>query len=406
VSPYIRKLSYNPPVAFSYIQYLRGAFRPIQLESLFLFVTSACNSKCRTCFYWDELNQGRDLTLEQLESLSRTAPQFHKLWISGGEPFLRKELAQIVELFYHNNRVRHINLPTNGLLPERMEQAIEYLLDRCPELVIDLNFSLDGLANTHDVLRGVPNNFRKTLESVRLASARWSGIRRLRRNLVTCVTRDNYQELVRLGLEMLRDTDSSGHYFEIIRGNPLDPGLKKLPREELRSLHRRLLWFHQRYAAKLFAHLPKPARFLARAWYLGNVKLHFDIHERNHYGNQPWPMSCTAGQTTIVVDHDGSFRACELRPKLGQLADYGFNLAAALSSQAMRQEVAAIPAAQCWCTHSCWIHSSSKFSPKVLLFHIPWSWIKSRWDSLPRMEIEQMERFLVADAPSSRYAHA
>ena len=33
------------------------------------------------------------------------------LWISGGEPFMRKELAEIVELFYVNNGVRHINLP-------------------------------------------------------------------------------------------------------------------------------------------------------------------------------------------------------------------------------------------------------------------------------------------------------
>jgi MoaA/NifB/PqqE/SkfB family radical SAM enzyme len=393
-------------VAFSYIQYARNVFRPVQLESMFLFVTSACNSKCRTCFYWDELNQGRDLSFGQLESLSRTAPQFHKLWISGGEPFLRKDLAGIVELFYRNNGVRHINLPTNGLLPEAMISVIERLLNDCPDLTMDLNFSLDGLANTHDVLRGVPNNFRKTMDTMETAAQRWRGVRRLRRNVVTCVTRDNYQELVQLGLEMLRDTDSSGHYFEIIRGNPLDPDLKKLPLEELRALHQRLLWFHEQYSKKLFGHLPQPARSLARAWYLGNIKLHFDIHEKNHYSNRAWPMRCSAGQTTIVVDHDGTFRSCELRPKLGRLADYDYNLEAALHSPAMQQEVAAIPGARCWCTHSCWIHSSSKFSPKVLLFHIPWAWMKTRWNRLPEMQVDEMERFLVADAPTLTSGHA
>ena len=387
-------------MGFSYFHYARTAFRPVGLESVFLFVTSTCNSLCRTCFYWDELNQGRDLTFEQMERLSQTAPQFHKLWLSGGEPFMRKELAEIIELFYANNGVRHINLPTNGLLPEKVDKVITKLLQHCPELVIDLNFSLDGLANTHDAIRGVPNNFQKTLATMDMAAQRWSGERRLRRNVVTCVTAENYRELVDLGLKMMRDSDADGHYFEIIRGNPMDPALKQLPPDELRDLHRRLLWFHQRYADGLFAHLPFPARSLARAYYLGNIKFHFDLHEQNHYSRKKWPMRCTAGETTIVIDHDGHFRSCELRGKLGRLQDFDFDLSAALRSQAMKDEVAAIPGAQCWCTHSCWINSSSKFSPKVLLFHIPWAYLKSRWERLPEMEVAQLERFLVKDAPA------
>src|SRR5215472_5055515 len=153
----------------SLLTFKRGFFRPLRLESMFLFVTSTCNSLCRTCFYWDELNSNRDLSFPQIEKISSTAPPFHKLWISGGEPFLRKELAEIIEMFYRNNAVRHVNLPTNGLLPEKIESVIDHLLISCPELTIDLNFSLDGLANTHDSIRGVPNNFQKTLASMDMA---------------------------------------------------------------------------------------------------------------------------------------------------------------------------------------------------------------------------------------------
>ena len=163
-----------------YLSYARGLFRPKRLESLFLFVTSTCNSLCRTCFYWEELNQGRDLTFAQFATLSRTAPTFHKLWISGGEPFLRKDLAEIIELFYINNGVRHVNLPTNGLLPEKLDAVISRVLARCPELVIDLNFSLDGPANTHDAIRGVPNNFEKTLATIQMTSRKWKQVRRPR----------------------------------------------------------------------------------------------------------------------------------------------------------------------------------------------------------------------------------
>jgi MoaA/NifB/PqqE/SkfB family radical SAM enzyme len=386
-------------VDFKYFDYARTIFRPAGLESVFLFVTSTCNSLCRTCFYWDELNQGRDLSFDQIRTLSATAPAFAKLWISGGEPFLRKDLAEVIELFYRSNGVRHVNLPTNGLLPAKVDAVISYLLERCPDLVIDLNFSLDGLANTHDAIRGVPNNFQKTLATIHMASDKWEGVKRLRRNVVSCVTRENYRELVELAVTMMRDSKIDGQYFEIIRGNPIDASLKTIPKEELKRLHRVLLAFHETYADTLFAHLEEPAKTLARTWYLANVRFHFDIHERNHYGPAKWPMPCTAGKTTIVIDHDGHFRACELRSKLGRLQDFNFNLTAALESDQMNREIAAIPGANCWCTHSCFIHCSSKMSPKVLLFHLPWAYLKYRWQRLPLTDIAELEKFRVNDAP-------
>ncbi len=387
-------------MGFGYFDYARRIFRPVELESVFLFVTSTCNSRCRTCFYWEELNQGRDLTFAQIECLSRTAPRFHKLWISGGEPFLRRELAEIVELFYVNNGVRHVNLPTNGLLPDKLESVVDALLTHCPELIIDLNFSLDGLANTHDAIRGVPSNFEKTIATLKRATARWRGVRCLRRNVVSCITAENHRELVELGLKMLHESGADGHYFEIIRGDPLDAALKRLAPDDLRDLHRSLMPLHERYAEKLFAHLPSPARAFACAYYLGSIRLHFDIHERNHYGRAPWPMRCTAGQTTIVIDHDGNFRSCELRPKVARLQDFDFDLSAALRSRELQTEVAAIPGARCWCTHSCWIHTSSKFSPKVMLFHIPWAYLKSRWQRFAGTRADELEQFRVRDAPT------
>ena len=81
------------------------------------------------------------------------------------------------------NRPGVFNLPTNGLLPARLEQVMEALLERCPELVIDLNFSLDGLANTHDAIRGVPNNFQKTLATMERMKQKYGSNRRLRRNV-------------------------------------------------------------------------------------------------------------------------------------------------------------------------------------------------------------------------------
>ena len=368
--------------ARDYFQIIRDRRRERRFNSLFLFVTSRCNSLCRTCFYFDKLNSTDDLSFDQIARISATAPAFQKLWISGGEPSMREELGEIIELFARNNGVRNINLPTNGLLPKKLFRSVDYALGHCPDLAIDLNFSLDGLANTHDAIRGVPNNFERTMETIQQAGERYRGVRRLRRNVVSVITSENYRELVELGTRILSlgegsgEEQAQGHYFEVVRGEAPDGSLKALALSDVRDLHRRLLPVYRRYAERLFGHLPWLARQFATMYYLGNIRFHFELHEQCLEGPRPWPMPCTAGETSIVIDHNGAFRACELRGIVGRLADHGFDVSAALASRAMRAEVAAIPGANCWCTHSCFIQDSSKFSPRVQLFHIPWMFVQ------------------------------
>ena len=367
------------PAVSGYFPILKDRVRRREFSSLFLFVTSRCNSLCRTCFYFDKLNSRDDLTFDEIVRISETSPPFRKLWLSGGEPFLREELAEIVAQFSHRNGVRNVNLPTNGLLPDKLFAAMDRMLELCPpHTAIDLNFSLDGMAATHDAIRGVPNNFERTTATMAEAARRYGGIRRLRRNVLTVITRENYDEVVRLA-EYLRDSAAiDGHYFEIVRGAAPDPSLKILTREKIADLHLRLMPFHRHYAGPLFAHLPPVARQAATVYYLGNLRFHFDIHEQCLESPEPWPMPCTAGETSIVIDHNGRFRACEMRGIIGDLRDYDFDVRRALESEAMRAEVAAIPGANCWCTHSCFIQDSSKFSAGVQLMRIPAAGLRSR----------------------------
>lgn len=354
-----------------YLPIIQDRVRAREFNSLFLFVTSRCNSLCRTCFYFDKLNSKDDLTTPQILRIAATAPRFRKLWISGGEPFLREDLADIVAEFARHNGVRNVNLPTNGLLPDKIFATMDRLLQLCPETAVDLNFSLDGLQATHDSIRGVPNNFIRTMATLREAAARYKGAAHLRRNVLTIITRENLDEVVPLAQHLLENAEIDGHYFEVVRGEAPDASLKQLTRESLKSLHQQLMPFHRHYASKLFARLPQPAREVAKLYYQGNLRFHYDIHEQCLEEPQAWPMPCTAGETSIVIDHNGRFRACELRDAIGDLHDYDFDVRKALASQEMRREVNAIPQANCWCTHSCFIQDSSKFSKKVQLARIP-----------------------------------
>lgn len=48
-----------------------------ELDTLIFFVTSGCNAKCRTCFYWEKLNQTNGLTFDEIRRLSSTMPRFN-----------------------------------------------------------------------------------------------------------------------------------------------------------------------------------------------------------------------------------------------------------------------------------------------------------------------------------------
>jgi MoaA/NifB/PqqE/SkfB family radical SAM enzyme len=365
------------PVAQEILPIVKDRVRSRQFNSLFLFVTSRCNSLCRTCFYFDKLNSLDDLTDQQIARIAETAPPFRKLWLSGGEPFLRPGLADLIALFVRQNGVRNVNLPTNGLLPDKIFPTMDRLLELCPDVSIDLNFSLDGMQKTHDHIRGVPNNFVRTIATMQEAQKRYEGIRRLRRNVLTVITSENCREIEELGVHLMEQTGIDGQYFEIVRGAAPDPSLKVLTRESVANLHHRLMRFHRHYAKKLFAHIPPVARQLVTMYYLGNLRFHFDLHEQCLEAPEEWPMPCTAGDTSIVIDHNGKFRACEMRGILGDLHDFDFDVSRALESEEMRNEVAAIPKANCWCTHSCFIQDRSKFSAKAQLLKIPMAGIRA-----------------------------
>ncbi|MBV9958311.1 MAG: 4Fe-4S cluster-binding domain-containing protein, partial [Acidobacteria bacterium] len=105
--------------ATQFVQLLRSTKRDKRLGTVILFVTSRCNAFCQTCFYHAELNQPGDLTFEQLEKISHTMPQITDLWLSGGEPMLRRDLTEVIDTFVRHNGVRRIIIPTNGLVKAR-----------------------------------------------------------------------------------------------------------------------------------------------------------------------------------------------------------------------------------------------------------------------------------------------
>ena len=137
----------------SWTLYRQGKFGRLAFpRELFVYVTDRCNAKCSHCFYHESINTGHNLPLEGIAKLARTLPPVDEWILTGGEPFLRKDLDQITATITEANRPCVIHINTNGLHPEKIESKISDILGRAHPHVV-LQVSIDGLRETHDAIR-------------------------------------------------------------------------------------------------------------------------------------------------------------------------------------------------------------------------------------------------------------
>lgn len=360
--------------AVQLVQLLRSTKRESRLGTVILFVTSRCNAFCKTCFYHEELNQPGDLTFEQIQKLSRTMPRITDLWLSGGEPTLRRDCSEIIDTFVSNNGVERVIIPTNGLIKSRVFDIVDAALSRHPSLELYLNIALDGYGETHDEIRGVPGNWQKALDCITfLYPLKDRFTDRFRLNVNTVVCADNYTEIEKLGEYMWNNFQLDGQYFNIIRGETLvGDVIKHVPAQVLPEMYAYVSKLTKRYGDRMFAGDDASKRFVKNVAYVGAITTHYRTQHANFGEPTPWPFPCTAGETTAVIDYNGDVRACELREKFATLADYDYDFNALWAANNRQTELAAIDGGNaCWCTHVCFIHDSMRHSRRALLYEVP-----------------------------------
>ena len=115
-----------------------------------VIVTYRCNAHCNMCdCYKDPTKPSEEITLDTIKKL----PEMEFTNITGGEPFIRKDLPDIVrELYKKTNR---IVISTNGYFKDR-------IIELCKEFPqIGIRISREGLQETNDAIRGIPDGFNR-----------------------------------------------------------------------------------------------------------------------------------------------------------------------------------------------------------------------------------------------------
>ncbi|HJZ82383.1 MAG TPA: radical SAM protein [Pyrinomonadaceae bacterium] len=363
-----------PNKAVQLVQLLRSTKREKRLGTVILFVTSRCNSLCRTCFYHAELNRPGDMTFAQIEQVARTMPPITDLWLSGGEPTLRHDASEIIDTFVRGNGVRRLIIPTNGLVKARVYEIVERALGTHPALDLYLNIALDGQGETHDRIRGVPGHWEKTLDCIEELYPLKDQYRdRFRLNVNTVVCAENYTEIETLAEFMWHNFRLDGQYFNIVRGETLvGDEIKQVPPEALPRMYEYVSRLTRRYGDRMFADDDTTRRFVKNVAYVGTITTHYRTQNANFDRSTPWPFPCTAGETIAVIDYNGDVRACELREKFATLKDYDYDFGALWNAQSRQHELRSIDGGKaCWCTHVCFIHDSMRHSRRALLYEAP-----------------------------------
>ena len=136
----------------------------------------------------------------QIEDHEEMPPEFYSklpttlrdVNISGGEPFLRKDLSEVVRIAHERLPRARVIVSTNGLLGAR-------LVPRALELVqidpgIGFGISVDGIGEMQDYIRGVKGAYENVLETVKGLLA--EGVTNIR--LAYTLTRENSEHMLKV----------------------------------------------------------------------------------------------------------------------------------------------------------------------------------------------------------------
>ena len=146
---------------------MAGLARP-SLFRLDVAVTYLCDSACSYCKIWEMYRKNpelfrKELSFQDYEKLFESL-DISWLHITGGEPFLKKELAEIIKLADKKINPILIDTSTNGFMTGNILRKVEEILNNtsCKFIV---GVSLDGPEIVNNESRGIKDAWKKTLNT-------------------------------------------------------------------------------------------------------------------------------------------------------------------------------------------------------------------------------------------------
>jgi Fe-coproporphyrin III synthase len=243
-----------------------------------IITTYRCQMQCKMCDIWENPSDSkREIQAKELEML----PNFKFVNITGGEPFVRRDLEDIVEVMYKKSP--RIVISTSGWHTDRIIKMAE----RFPN--IGIRVSIEGLSQKNDDLRGREGSFDRAMRL--LLTLKEMGIKDI--GYGCTVSNKNSEDMLwlyklsrELGMEFATASFHNSYYFhkddnEITNKDEVINNFRKLMEELLKDKS------------------PK-------SWY----RAFFNLGLINYIREQPRMLPCEAGTANFFIEPYGDVYPC------------------------------------------------------------------------------------------------
>lgn len=164
----------------------------VKPSTITITLTNRCNLYCMMCDHWKNKSK-EELSLEKIKNIIDQISKWgiKEIDLSGGEPFVRKDIFDIIK--YATEKNIAINITTNATLLDK--RKIEKLINSS---VTRIQISLDGAKpETHDLIRGKKGSFEKVMETIDCFN-KLKGEKDIKLNVTTVIMKQNLSELMDL----------------------------------------------------------------------------------------------------------------------------------------------------------------------------------------------------------------
>jgi MoaA/NifB/PqqE/SkfB family radical SAM enzyme len=311
------------------------------------------------------------------QSLGTTVYFFN---ISGGEPFLRKDIVDIVRVACQRLRPSVVHIPTNALSPQRIAALTEQMLlgmrTWSPGTRLTIKPSFDGVAEYHDWVRGIPGNYRKLVETLGLLAELRRRYDHLRVGIGTVISTMNLEHLPEIIAESERfevDTYISEVAEERVEMRNLGSGITPRHEDYARAVRqfRRMTFDRLREASGL--------ELLTQA-----MRYHYYEITRRWLRDRDQVIPCYAGISNAHISPYGELWPCAIlgdRGSMGNLKDVDYNFHALWDSPRAREVRERIRRKECDCPLANQSYANILLSPRAM-GHVAKVIAEAKWSAL------------------------
>lgn len=351
-----------------------GIIRPTSPINITLSVTNMCQSRCKTCNIYQMYKQGNsipgctqkdEMTVAEYEKLFKSIGHVYFCNMSGGEPFLRPDFPDIVELANKLLTPAVIHTPTNAIMPEQIESMTTDILERLKKSGRKVTFtvkpSFDGVGEQHDTIRGVSGNFEKLMETL-------DRLRRLRDTYPilevgagTVISNFNYERV--------------GEIAPFVHTLGLDSYISEIAeqRSEMFNFQDEITPSADEYAKAISIFSEESRKHLAHGGNLGKTTgafrlVYYDLVVRI-LREKRQVLPCYGGISNVHISAYGDVWPCCILGyefSFGRLRDSDYDFHKLWNSERAREVRAYIRAGKCWCPLANQAYSNILCSPSAV----------------------------------------